>query len=134
MQKGKPILCIDFDGVIHDYKHGWRDGTIYGHLTPGFLEWAFKAQQLFRLMVYSSRSKDAGGINDMQNWLVQEGWDEHEILLEFCSEKPAAFLTIDDRCIQFRGDWDLLPPTRLQHFRPWNAEPNIRPFEPEKDE
>lgn len=113
------ILCLDFDGVIHDYKNGWQGGVIYGELTPGFLEWAECAAPLFELVVYSSRSKDPAGIEMMKIWLKSKGWDETKVRLQFAHEKPAAFLTIDDRALTFNGDWDHLNPVWLVTFQPW---------------
>jgi hypothetical protein len=129
----KPILCIDFDGVIHSYEKGWQDGVIYGTATTGFWEWAEQAVKLFRLVVYSSRSKTVEGTEAMSLWMIEQrrAWREaggvHEttdpLMLECAHEKPAAFLTIDDRAIQFRGDWSALPPAMLRQFKPWNAKP-----------
>ena len=127
----KPILCLDFDGVIHSYDKGWQDGSIYGTVTPGFCDWAEEAKKHFRLVVYSSRSKTPEGIEAMQNWLVPEifAWAEqkeggstlHLGDFEFAHEKPPAFLTIDDRAVQFKGDWAALDPAVLLAFKPWNA-------------
>lgn len=127
----KPILCLDFDGVIHRYDSGWQGATtISDRATPGFFEWAEKAAQHFRLVIYSSRSKEPKAIEAMQLWLVAERkrWRaeggmhaiEAPLSFEFASEKPAAFLTIDDRAITFQGDWSLLPPADLLAFKPWN--------------
>lgn len=130
-----PILCLDFDGCIHDYRHGWQDGTIYGELTPGFLDWACQAGKLFMLVVYSSRSKEAVGALAMADWIAlkayDEGWQTTDlpfnkptldnelpmlrmlhalradvVCLYFAHTKPPAFLTIDDRAITFFGKWD----------------------------
>lgn len=131
----KPILCIDFDGVIHKYSKGWRDGSIYDTATEGFFEWAEKAAEHFDLVVYSSRSKDANQCAQMQIWLLNSynEWraetekEAFGVHFSFVSEKPPAFLTIDDRCVRFDGDWSdpHLDPTVLREYKPWNMKPEI---------
>jgi hypothetical protein len=125
----KPTLCVDFDGVIHRYGSGWLDGSIYDPVTEGFFEWLEKAQDLFSVVVYSSRSKTPAGIAAMSVWLAEQcgAWRERtgrgDFLMNigFAHEKPAAFLTIDDRAITFSGDWRRLPPEVLLEFKPWNV-------------
>jgi len=121
----KPILCLDFDGVIHDYKHGWQDGEIYGDVTPGFWEWAEKAEEVFKLVIYSSRSSHPEA---MMAWLIaqREKWraaggksKDASFGFEFASQKPPAFLTIDDRALTFKGDWSAFDPVALREFKPW---------------
>lgn len=115
-----PILCVDFDGVIHDYKHGWQGGKIYGTVTVGFFHWLDMVLPLFRVVVYSSRSRDAGGTEAMHDWLVsQHAGQPLPDGITFSHEKPPAFLTIDDRCLTFNGDWSEFMPTRLLNFKPW---------------
>jgi len=134
MSNNKPILCLDFDGVIHAYSKGWQDGTIYDIVTPGFFDWAEKAKEHFKLVIYSSRSKTDEGVVAMGIWLHEQrrkwrietnfpnnGPEPTEF--EFAHEKPPAFLTIDDRAITFNGDWNSaeLAPEKLLSFKPWNA-------------
>lgn len=127
----KPILCIDFDGVVHSYEKGWQDGVIYGSVTEGFFEWAERAAQHFNLVIYSSRSKTPDGITAMQLWLYEQrvAWRKaggkdstgKPLAFEFADKKPAAFLTIDDRAVRFEGSWAALDPIALRAFKPWNA-------------
>lgn len=121
----KPILCIDFDGVIHHYRDGWQDGVIYDTPTPGAFEWLEQAQQHFTLMIYSSRSKTPEGITAMTQWLLRHmmPWralrpEPGDMQIWFAAVKPPAFLTLDDRAVQFTGEWP--DPAVLRAFRPWN--------------
>jgi hypothetical protein len=132
-QEYKPIICIDFDGVIHSYEDGWRDGEIYGNATPGFFAWAIKAKDHFELVIYSSRSKTPEGISAMREAIgkwsidaIHNGevpsdfvWPELFDRLDFSDVKPPAFLTIDDRAICFKGNWAALDPAELTMFRTW---------------
>ena len=134
----KPTLCIDFDGVIHSYERGWQDGEIYGTATPGFFAWAIEAVKHFQLVVYSSRSKTEEGRCAMRGWIGKQSIaaiDRGEVPsdyewsllfddLHFASQKPPAFLTIDDRAIRFCGDWSTLKPETLRSFKPWTMESN----------
>ena len=133
----KPTLCLDFDGVIHRYDSGWQGTTnITDRATEGFFPWLFEAAEYFRVVVYSSRSKDPDAILAMQRWLQIEWYRERLRVqtddpdsplataelpeIEFAAEKPAAFLTIDDRALTFTGDWADYDPIALRNFKPWN--------------
>jgi hypothetical protein len=134
----KPILCIDFDGVIHSYDRGWQNGEIYGAVVPGFFEWAENVKEHFRLVIYSSRSTSDEGVIKMARWLHEQrsAWriatgfpndGPAPTEFEFAHEKLPAFLTIDDRAICFKGDWSAaeLDPTALKNFRPWNYKTGV---------
>jgi len=127
----KPILCLDFDGVIHLYRKGWQDGTIYDDVTPGFFEWAEQAAKIFKLVIYSSRSSDPVQVLQMTLWMMEQRrkWREtggfsltdDPVGFEFTDEKPKAFLTIDDRAVTFNGMWADFNPVSLRRFKPWNV-------------
>ena len=133
MTSFKPTICVDFDGVIHSYERGWQDGEIYGEVVPGFFEWVERVRDRVKIVVYSSRSKSDDGVIAMSHWLhlKRNAWiaaggkrnEEEPLAFEFAHEKPAAWLTIDDRAIQFTGAWEApeLTPDGMLAFRPWNA-------------
>lgn len=132
----KPILCVDFDGVIHSYSSGWKGATVIPDPpVPGALLWLWKATEWFDVQVYSSRSKDPEAREAMLRWTANHSRSEfgpdHPMSkqddearanypLTFAYEKPAAFLTIDDRAICFEGDWSDIKPADLLGFKPWN--------------
>ena len=124
----KPILCVDFDGVVHSYTSGWKGAASIPDMpVPGALEWMLRASEFFNVVIYGSRSRDPEALTAMRMWL---GYHAHATLpdlkasellavVNFAHEKPAAFLTIDDRAICFDGDWSKLDPTKLLAFKPW---------------
>jgi len=121
----KPILCLDFDGVIHSYASGWRGATmIPDPPVPGALEFLAKAVEIFDVQIYSSRSSWTGGVQAMRDWLtnytvVAAGGATPEWLnmIVWPTEKPPAFVTLDDRAITFTGKWPDLDD--LLNFKPW---------------
>lgn len=128
MSKKKPILCLDFDGVIHSYKSGWCGAwTIPDEPVPGAIE--FISDQIndgWDVVICSSRARYIGGIWAMRRWLKKYSgnlWYESMVgygieSVRFTRTKPPAQLTIDDRAITFTGTWPTAD--RLKNFRPWN--------------
>lgn len=131
----KPILCLDFDGVIHSYSSGWKGASVVSDPpTEGAMRFIWDASARFRIAIFSSRSRQAGGKAAMQAWLAKhfrEHWasdrtqaDDILAEIEWPEEKPAAMLTIDDRALTFSGDWADYPIDRLLAFQPWNKRPD----------
>jgi hypothetical protein len=119
---GKPILCLDFDGVIHSYKSGWKGvEVIPDPPVPGVFEWITEALKDFEIHIYSSRSRELKGRVAMMNYVQKHAGAGMVKKLQFSGTKPRAYLTIDDRCICFKGDWSdpQLHPGILKEFIPW---------------
>jgi hypothetical protein len=126
---GKKILCLDFDGVCHSYTSGWLGAAVITDpAVPGLFEFLEAVKDEFDIQVFSSRSHQEGGVEAMLEWLMAERklWRERggkppedtPLTISFPKEKPAAFVSIDDRAITFIGTWPSLE--TLKAFQPWN--------------
>lgn len=125
----KPILCLDFDGVIHSYTSGWKGAAnIPDPPVEGAMRFIWDAADHFRVAIFSSRSNQLGGKAAMKEWLARhfrEHWasdrttcDDKLAEIEWPDEKPPAMVTLDDRAITFTGIWPEI--AALQAFKPWN--------------
>lgn len=129
-----PIICVDFDGVIHSYKSGWKGADVIPDPpVEGALDWLrdhLPIPESISCMgppyigpepvIYSARSSQRGGIKAMKEWFIKHGMHQayfSDDILRFPEAKPPAFLTLDDRCIQFTGRF---PKTEeIMGFRTW---------------
>lgn len=114
-------LCVDFDGVIHAYTSGWHDNKIADGPVPGALDWlrAMVAAQDIHVCIYSSRSRSDEGVGMMKDWLLDHGLEPRVLeQIEFPTQKPPAWLTIDDRCFLFKGTFPSIG--AIRSFKPWN--------------
>jgi hypothetical protein len=148
MKDYTPILCLDFDGVLHSYSSGWKGPrNIPDPPVDGAMEFLANAVKSFKVCIYSSRSRYWGGRKAMKRWLrehIEDYFDEvdpdlrlvenpftHDELvntsrardfvrdrLSFPLMKPAAFVQLDDRAITFTGTFP--DPKELLKFKPWN--------------
>jgi hypothetical protein len=121
----KKTLCVDFDGVLHSYTSGWGGHeSIADAPVPGAFEFLYDALSSFNVAIYSSRSSTSAGIAAMQKWVELHAkplffdygrpwW----LQLEWPVNKPAAYVTIDDRAICFDGTWPTI--LELINFKPW---------------
>lgn len=120
--ENKLTLCVDFDGVIHLYVTPWTNALVISDPpVAGAFEWLESMLVDFEVCIYSSRSKEPDGIEAMKNWMYKCGCPPHVVSqLKWPTQKPAAFMTIDDRCWCFQGP-DKYPTAHdLRTFKPWN--------------
>ena len=123
----KPILCLDFDGVCHVYTSGWKGPDIIpDDAVPGLFEFLERTAPYFEIQVFSARSNQPGGIQAMQAWFAQQhekwcretGRGNPDLAISFPTQKPAAFISLDDRAITFTGQWPDVD--FLRNFQPWH--------------
>lgn len=126
----KPILCLDFDGVVHSYTSGWKGArNIPDPPVEGALEFIHAALQAgWDVVIHSSRARYFGGRYAMRRWLYHHAglslWYEDGLgsdgleNVRFMRAKPPAVVTLDDRALTFTGSWPAL--ADLKAFKPWN--------------
>ena len=146
-QERKKLIVVDFDGVIHSYVSGWKGATnIPDPPVQGALEWLKDVLEdsRFEVAILSSRSKEEGGVQAMQVWL-NRAWIDHfggpyvkappadgdpardlgaacEVMfaVQWPTEKPPAWLTIDDRAMHFQGIFPTME--AMVNFKTWQKD------------
>jgi hypothetical protein len=106
MRSRVKTVCVDFDGVIHAYSHGWQDGSIYDSPLPGAIEALEALMTDYAVIVHTTRDPQ-----QVAPWLLRYGfdvatyepdefWNERGTLLVTRRKYPAVAY-IDDRAIRF---------------------------------
>ena len=114
--RDKPILCLDFDGVLHSYTSGWHGvGTVKDEPVPGALEAVEEYVKAFHVAVFSSRSYLPSGVSAMQKYLKRHGFPVSD--LRFPTDKPPSRIGLDDRVMTFNGTFPSVE--ELMNFQPW---------------
>ena len=111
----RPVICLDFDGVIHRHLLGWHGrGVIPDVPVDGAQEAIKRLRRRFVVVVHSGRCASEDGIAAIERWLVKHGIHVDMV----CATKPLAEVYVDDRAIQFKGNWDATM-REIMAFRHW---------------
>ena len=111
----KPILCLDFDGVLHSYVSGWQGADVISDgPVAGAQEFCQAALRHFEIVIHSSRCHQEGGVDAIEQWLRKHEFPKGIVVAYY---KPSAFVTLDDRAVTFSGIWPDVQ--ALLGFRPW---------------
>ena len=108
-------IVFDFDGVIHRYREGYKDGTIYDEAnTEVIYKMLTLMKEGYSVAVVSARSAE-----QIQEWFLNGPanipfateiihpscifWNKSDVV-GITNTKLAAVAYIDDRAINFNGD------------------------------
>lgn len=112
LKKFKKTIVFDFDGVIHDYKEGWKDGSIYGKINLDVLVLMEKLLKNYTICISSTRSAEQiynhmtkfANIHRLKFELMENKvpcfWNK-EGVIGITNMKPAGVIYIDDRALHF---------------------------------
>lgn len=121
MKKRNKTICVDFDGVIHDYSKGWRGIDVYDKPIKGAKEGlqALRAAG-WTIIIFTTR-------NDTPK--LREFLDAHGLVYDYINENPLQpvgsehgklleDVYLDDKGITFDGDWEKSI-NAIQNFKTW---------------
>ena len=110
MTKFKKTILIDLDGVLNTY-NGEYDENFIPPIKDGAKEFLQNLSANYKVNIFTTR-----------NLLLTSKWLNDNDLSEFIDDitniKKPSYLIIDDRCINFDGNYDDLI-DKINHFKVW---------------
>lgn len=117
----KKTICVDFDGVIADYSEGFKGRGVFGAPILGAcVVLNALRDDGWKIIVFTTR----GEVPLLEDYLINNNIPFDEINRNSDNPpgtnegKPIADVYLDDRALQFSGDWprayyDII------NFKPW---------------
>ena len=110
MKTFKKTILIDLDGVLNTYTGGFDENNIPA-IKDGAKEFIEQVSENFELKLFTTRNKILAS-----KWLIENGIDKY--FKDITNTKDLAWLYIDDRCLNFNGDYSELL-AQIKGFKPW---------------
>ena len=106
----KKTILIDLDGVLNTYT-GNFDKNYIPPLKAGAFEFLEDLSKDFVIKIFTTRNKIL-----TSKWLIENNADK--FVDDITNVKELSWLYIDDRCINFNGDFSELK-NKITNFSPW---------------
>lgn len=120
VSRNKPILCVDFDGVIHSYSSPWvAEDVIPDPPVPGAIQWLNRISDDFDIVIFTTRGKNQEGRNAVGAYLRAHGC---ELSYPITAEKPMALVYLSRSINSNRGTSNPPPPRRARAGEPTTHE------------
>ena len=108
--KYRKTILIDLDGVLNEYTGGF-DKDYIPPIKDGAKEFLENLSEKFDIKIFTTRNKILA-----TKWLINNSIDQ--FVADITNVKDLAWLYIDDRCINFDGNFENLS-NNINNFRPW---------------
>ena len=106
----RKTILIDLDGVLNEYT-GDFDKDYIPPIKDGAKEFLENLSENFDIKIFTTRNKILA-----TKWLINNSIDQ--FVADITNVKDLAWLYIDDRCINFDGNFENLS-NNINNFRPW---------------
>lgn len=110
MKNQKRTILIDLDGVLNSYI-GEFDENFIPPVLEGAKDFLKNLSEDFRIKIFTTRNKLLSA-----KWLIENNLDQY--IIDITDKKDLCWLYIDDRCLQFKGDYKELF-ENIKMFKPW---------------
>lgn len=95
MSKDKLNVCVDFDGVLNEYK-GWKGEAVLYNPRSNAKKFLQELEKDYNIIIFTTRDADN----------VKEWMDLYEMPYDkITNKKEGAIAYIDDRAIRFNGSY-----------------------------
>ena len=106
----KKTILIDLDGVLNTYT-GNFDEKVIPPIKDGALDFIKELSVDYKVKIFTTRNRLLAS-----EWVINNGLKE--FVDDITNVKEPSYLLIDDRCIQFKGNYKELK-SQIENFNVW---------------
>ncbi len=108
--KFKKTILFDLDGVLNTYD-GKYDKNYIPPIKDGAYNLIKELSENFKIIIFTTRNSLIAS-----KWVIENGLDEY--VENVTNVKEPAYLIIDDRCVNFNGNYEDLK-EKIEKFEVW---------------